>query len=121
MCAYYLGRRNAKIISQFFIFAQFCSTIIYTSVSKWRSLTLAWQFVGHILKTFGIVDLPVVDEQTGKIDEKSALAWKCRSICMFCLFFIVLPFNLQKNLSTLRYFSMVILCIVFITISVSLA
>jgi hypothetical protein len=77
--------------------------------------------VGHILKTFGIVDLPVIDEQTGKIDEKSALAWKCRSITMFCLFFIVLPFNLQKNLATLRYFSMVILCIVFITISVSLA
>lgn len=34
VCSYYLGRKNAKFISQFFIFAQFCSTIIYTSVSK---------------------------------------------------------------------------------------
>jgi hypothetical protein len=39
---------------------------------------------------------------------------------MGALFFLVLPFNLSKNLATLRYFSMFILCIVFFTISVSL-
>lgn len=39
---------------------------------------------------------------------------------MGILFFVVMPFNLSKNLATLRYFSMFILVIVFFTISVSL-
>ena len=72
------------------------------------------------MKVFGIVDLPIIDEATQKIDEGSSIAWKWRSICMGSLFFLVLPFNLSKNLATLRYFSMFILVIVFFTISVSL-
>ena len=39
---------------------------------------------------------------------------------MGILFVVVMPFNLSKNLATLRYFSMFILVIVFFTISVSL-
>lgn len=66
------------------------------------------------------MDLPIIDEATQKIDEGTSLAWKWRSICMTILFFVVLPFNLSRNLATLRYFSMFILVIVFFTISVSL-
>jgi hypothetical protein len=73
-----------------------------------------------LLNVFKIVDLPIADEATGKIDESSAIAWKYRSICMGILFFVVLPFNLSRNLATLRYFSMIILGVVFFTIAVSL-
>jgi len=76
--------------------------------------------VGHLLNVFHLVDLPVADKSTGKIDENSDIAWKWRSISMGVLFLLVLPFNLSKNLATLRYFSMFILAIVFFTISVSL-
>lgn len=36
VCAYYLGPRNAKIVIQFLIFAQFCSGLLYPSISKLR-------------------------------------------------------------------------------------
>lgn len=74
--------------------------------------------MGHLLKVFDIVDLPA-DEVTGKIIESTDIAWKYRCITMAILFFVVMPFNLQKNLATLRYFSMFILFIVFMTIAVS--
>ena len=89
---------------------------IFVSFDSW----IAWQFVGHLMNVFGIVDLPLANKDTGKIDESTSVAWKWRSISMGALFFLVLPFNLSKNLATLRYFSMFILCIVFFTISVSL-
>lgn len=34
VCSHYLGKRNAKLIIQFIIFAQVTGTIIYTSISK---------------------------------------------------------------------------------------
>ena len=74
-----------------------------------------------MLKVFNIVDFPYAEPvELKKIDETSSLAWKWRSISMGLLFIIVMPFNLSKNLATLRYFSVFILIIVFFTIAVSL-
>lgn len=100
-------------------FAQLSSTPRLVIIVN-LNLFLAWQFVGHLLKIFDIVDLPYSNPKTEKIDETSSLAWKYRIITMSILLVIVMPLNLQKKLSTLRYFSALILLIVFFTIGVSL-
>ena len=95
----------------FLIFAQFCTCLLYPSIT--------WQFVSHLLKELNLVDFPYSNEQNQTIDETTDLARKWRLITMIGIFIFIMPFNLQKRLETLRYFSLAILLIVFFTIFVS--
>ena len=95
----------------FLIFAQFCSCLLYPSVT--------WQFVSHLLKELGLVDFPYSNADNQTIDESTDLARKWRLITMVGIFIFIMPFNLQKRLANLRYFSLAILLIVFFTIFVS--
>lgn len=38
VCAFYFGPAKAKIVIQFLIFAQFCSGILYPSISKFSKI-----------------------------------------------------------------------------------
>lgn len=116
--SHYLGRIPAKIMIQFLIFTQMCSTLLYSSICKKKIFNLVWQFFGKILKTFNLVDLKYSDPQTRTIDEYDWLTIKWRYSTLAVVFLLVLPLNLQKSLANLRYFSIFILVVVFGTIGV---
>ena len=109
--SYYFGKKVGTVIMFFLIFAQFCSCLLYPSVT--------WQFVSHLLKELNLVDFPYSNEENQTIDETTDLAKKWRLITMVGIFIFIMPFNLQKKLANLRYFSLAILLIVFFTIFVS--
>lgn len=76
--------------------------------------------MSNLLNELHIANIPYINKDQKIIDQHSAEAWKYRIITSICILFAILPFNLQKRLATLRYFSVFILTIVFFTIFVSL-
>ena len=81
---------------------------------------LVWQFVGKLLKDFGLINFRYSDPASKTIDEYDSLTIKWRYISMTALYFIVLPLNVQRSIANFRYISIIILVIVFSTITVSL-
>lgn len=73
-----------------------------------------------MLKIFGIVDFPYINEDTQEIDEHDPKVIKYRYICMGILAVMILPINCAKKLGAMRYISMTIMAIVLYTISVAL-
>jgi len=119
LCSRIFGVKAAAAIGWFLCAAQFASTVIYTTVGR-HLVILAWQFVGHILKTNRIVDLPYQQGTEGIINEYSSVAYKYRILTMIGIFIVILPIALLKKLSSLRYISGFILVVVFFTIGVSI-
>lgn len=54
-----------------------------------------------------------------EIDQNDSLTVSWRYWCSVGMFFLVLPFALQRTLATLRYASLFILCTMVYTISVT--
>lgn len=73
-----------------------------------------------MLNVSGITNLPYSNPDTQEIDQSDPTVIKYRYICMGILALVILPVNCVKELSTIRYVSMIIMMVVLYTISVLL-
>lgn len=90
-----------------------CSGILYGTVT--------WQFVSAVLKNFNIVNFEYANKETKDIDQNHETTVRWRYICCGAMAILIIPVNYQRSLGTLRYFSVMILCIMLYTIFVTVA
>jgi len=91
---------------------------IYFILGRYSCLILGWQFISHILKSFGIIDLPYKDSKREIIDEFDPLVFKTRAITMGIFFSILLPLCLFRSLGGYRYFTVLLLAIILFSLGV---
>lgn len=106
--AHYFGKRIAGVFVNFTIAATLSVGILYGSVS--------WLFLAKLLKTHGLVDFKESNAEKQEIDQYDAETIKWRYICSGLMFLFILPFVYQRNISSLRYISLLIVLSVFYTI-----
>lgn len=96
-------------------------SVVFTTIGKQntRSKAQVWNFFEELLN--GFYPLPkLANSQVQQFDEYNPRMIMIRAITMFSMATILLPINLKKELSSLRYLSAGILLIILFTILVSL-
>lgn len=110
--SHFFGKKVAGVFVNFTIFATLSVGILYGSVT--------WLFLAKLLKTHGFIDFKESDPINEVIDEQDPLTVKWRYICSGIMFLFILPFVYQRNISSLRYVSLLIVVSVFYTIVVAI-
>lgn len=75
--------------------------------------------MANLLNELNLAKIPYINKESKEIDQHSPEAFRYRLITMSIIAVVILPLNLQKRLTTLRYFSVFIFVVVFSTIIIS--